>query len=217
MRGLIEKDLRLLLKRKQTFIVIVIVEILLGISGSGVFAIVYFTMLAGIMAAGTLSYDEFDNGLGFLFTLPIDRKMYIRENYLLSTMFCAVAWAISVVLYAVIGTISGQNIDFIGMLPGFFLILPGMATFSTIILPLQLKFGSEKGKIALFVISGCLALAIIFVKNTFLSTEESVSALVNGLEGITIGTVILGIVAICVLIVFITYSFSVRIMANKEL
>ena len=124
MRGLIEKDLRLLLKRKQTFIVIVIVEILLGISGSGVFAIVYFTMLAGIMAAGTLSYDEFDNGLGFLFTLPIDRKMYIREKYLLSTVFCAGAWAISVVLYAVIGTISGQNIDCIGMLPGFFLILP---------------------------------------------------------------------------------------------
>ena len=89
MRGLIEKDLRLMFKRKQILLVIVFVEIMLGISGSGNFAVVYFTLLGGIIAAGTLSYDEFDNGLEFLFTLPIDRKTYIRGKYVLCAAFCA--------------------------------------------------------------------------------------------------------------------------------
>ena len=62
MSGLLEKDMRLLFKRKQIFAIIIVVELFLGMSGSGTFAVVYFTMLAGIIAAGTLSYDEFDNG-----------------------------------------------------------------------------------------------------------------------------------------------------------
>ncbi|MBQ3796984.1 MAG: ABC-2 transporter permease [Butyrivibrio sp.] len=217
MRGLIEKDLRLLFKRKQIFAVIIFVEIMLGISGSGNFAVVYFTMLAGIIAAGTLSYDEFDNGLEFLFTLPIDRKTYIRGKYVLCAAFCAVAWLISIGLYAITEMISGHNADIIAELPLLFIILPSMSMMSTVILPLQLKFGSEKGKVALFVICGCLAAAIVLIKNMFFDTEEAMLSLVYGLQGISMGAVILGFTAVCILVVLITYSLSVKIMQNKEL
>ncbi len=217
MRGLIEKDIRLLFKRKQIIIVFILVEIFLGISGSGTFAVIYFTMLAGIFAAGTLSYDEFDNGLGFLFTLPIDRKTYIREKYVLCTACCAVAWIVSIALYVVCGVIGGQNIDLVASFPELLMILPSMVTLSTVILPLQLKFGSEKGKVALFVICGCLAAVFMFTKNMLFSTEENVIRMVNGLEGISMSVIILGIIVVCALVYFITYSCSVKIMSNKEL
>lgn len=40
------------------------------------------TMFGAMIAVGTLSYDETDNGLAFLMTLPVDRKTYVREKYL---------------------------------------------------------------------------------------------------------------------------------------
>lgn len=215
MRGLLEKDIRLLFKRKQMFIVIIIVELFLGMSGSGTFAVLYFTMLAGIIAAGTLSYDESDNGFGFLFTLPIDRKTYIREKYVLCIAACAVAWCISIVLYVVSGMAGGQNINFIAQLPEFVMIFPGMSMLATIILPLQLKYGSEKGKIALFAICGCLAAVIMFAKNLF--SEEAAIGFINALHGISMGNIIISITAVCAIVIFVTYSCSLRILSNKEM
>ena len=39
MRGLFEKDLRLTIQKKQTIVVFVVVALILGISGSGTFAL----------------------------------------------------------------------------------------------------------------------------------------------------------------------------------
>lgn len=90
---------------------------------------------------------------------------YIREKYVLCVAACAVAWCISIVLYIVSGITGGQNINFIAQFPEFVMIFPGMSMLATIIIPLQLKYGSEKGKIALFVICGCLAAVLVFAKN----------------------------------------------------
>ena len=84
MLGLIEKDLRLTLARKQTLIIFFIMALVMGLSMNGSFIIGYLTMLATIIAVGTISYDEFDNGFAFLMTLPFDRRTYVREKYLFS-------------------------------------------------------------------------------------------------------------------------------------
>ena len=41
------------------------------------------TIVTAIFAITTISYDEFDNGLAFLMTLPVTRKQYVAEKYLL--------------------------------------------------------------------------------------------------------------------------------------
>ena len=86
---------------------------------------------------------------------------------------------------------------------------------ATIILPLQLKYGSEKGKIALFVICGCLAAVLVFAKNLF--SEESAIGFINILHGIPMGAIMVGITALCAIVIFVTYSCSLRILSNKEL
>jgi hypothetical protein len=216
MLGLIEKDLRLTIQRKQTVAIFVVMALVLGISGSGTFAVAYLTILAGIVATGTLSYDEFDNGLEFLMTLPIDRKTYIREKYLFTTAACTIGWCISLVLYVVCENFRGTNVNLLEQLPVLFIILPGMVVVSTIILPLQLKFGTEKGRIVLFAVVGCLSVAIVAVKNMFVSTTDALS-FIDSMQGISVGTVIIVFLAICVLIGFISYFCSIRIMQKKEL
>lgn len=217
MRGLLEKDLRLTIQKKQTIVVFVVVALILGISGSGTFAVVYFTLLAGIMASGTLSYDEFDNGLEFLMTLPIDRKTYVREKFLFSTAASAAAWCISLVLFLVSEIARGGKVEVLEKLPVLFIVLPTMATFATIILPLQLKFGTEKGRVFLYVLFGGLALLFATVKNLFLPSSEGAMTVINNLQGMPMWSVMIVIIAFCVLVEFISYICSVRIMQNKEL
>ena len=217
MRGLIEKDLRLTIHRKQTVLVFVIVALFLAISGSGTFAVTYFTMLAGIVATGTLSYDEFDNGLEFLMTLPVDRKTYIREKYIFSLAASTIAWCISNAFYFGCEMVKGSMADAISQFPILLIVLPGMAVFATIIIPLQLKFGTEKGRIFLFVLFGCLAVGIVTVKNFLFPSAEDAYAFIGRLQGLSMGTVIFAIFIICALVGMISYLCSVKIMQNKQL
>ena len=83
MRGLLEKDIRLLMHSKQKFLCFIAIAIVLGVTQKNTFMLGYSTFLIAALLVSTLSYDELDHGFTFLFTLPIDRKMYVREKYLL--------------------------------------------------------------------------------------------------------------------------------------
>ena len=67
MKGLVIKDLRLAIQRRQTLLIYLILSVIMGMSLDAGFVIAYMTMLMGIIASGTISYDEYDNGFPFLF------------------------------------------------------------------------------------------------------------------------------------------------------
>ena len=76
MKGLFVKDIELMKQQKQFFIMVVVMGVILNLAGSVSvsFAAGYFTIVTAIFAITTISYDEFDNGLAFLMTLPVTRK-----------------------------------------------------------------------------------------------------------------------------------------------
>ena len=81
MKGLFVKDIELMKQQKQFFILVVVMEVILNLAGSGSvsFATGYFTIVTAIFAITTISYDEFDNGLAFLMTLPVTRNSMWRK------------------------------------------------------------------------------------------------------------------------------------------
>ena len=99
MKGLFVKDIELMKQQKQFFILVVVMEVILNLAGSGSvsFATGYFTIVTAIFAITTISYDEFDNGLAFLMTLPVTRKQYVVEKYLLGAGLTAAAWGIATI------------------------------------------------------------------------------------------------------------------------
>ena len=99
MKGLFVKDIELMKQQKQFFILVVVMGVILNLAGSGSvsFATGYFTIVTAIFAITTISYDEFDNGLAFLMTLPVTRKQYVAEKYLLGAGLTAVAWGIATI------------------------------------------------------------------------------------------------------------------------
>lgn len=51
-------------------------------------AVPYVTMMFSIFSLTTISYDEFDNGMSFLFTLPVNRVKYVVEKYIFGILVC---------------------------------------------------------------------------------------------------------------------------------
>ena len=61
MKGLLEKDLRLMLSRKQSILIFIVASLFVAFTMEGSFVVSYLTMLFTVIAISTLSYDEYDN------------------------------------------------------------------------------------------------------------------------------------------------------------
>ncbi|WP_022761282.1 MULTISPECIES: ABC-2 transporter permease [unclassified Butyrivibrio] len=215
MRGLIEKDLRLTLVRKQTLIIFLVMAVVMGLSNNGAFLIAYLTMLALIVGTGSISYDEYDNGFPFLMTLPFDRKTYVREKYVFSLIAAVAAWCFGALVFAVMDMVrnNGAGLSDIPMMTA---VIPSMYLATAIIVPLQLKFGAEKSRIALFVIFGIVAVLAIGSSSFLADSVNPFVSVINILHDLPGAVTILILVAVCVIVTTISYLCSVRIMENKE-
>ena len=216
MQGLIEKDLRLTLVRKQNLLIFFVMALIMSVSMDGSFIISYLTVLATIVAIGTISYDEFDNGFAFLMTLPFDRKTYVREKYLFSLIMAVVAWCIGTVLYFIGNVIRQKVISPADELPMLIALIPVLFLSAAFMIPLQLKYGSEKSKTVLFVIFGFFMILIVGAQTVFKNLGNPFKTLSDTLDGLSPFVILTALTAICALITFICYLWTVRIMENKE-
>ncbi len=216
MRGLIEKDLRFTLNRKQTLLIFFVMAIIMAASMNGTFLISYLTMLGSIVAVGTLSYDEADNGYLFLLTLPFSRKTYIREKYLFTLLLSVVSWLFGAILYFAGGFLRHEEIAFPGDLPMLMAVIPTMYMAVTILIPLQLKYGVEKSRMVMFLLFGVIALAVVGGQTLFEGKTAPLQNVATLLDSLPSASVLLLLTAVSALIAFISYSFSIRIMEKKE-
>ena len=80
MKGLLIKDFKLMKNQKNFFfIMIFIAAAMLFAEFESTFVVSYFTMIASMFVLSTISYDEYDNGYAFLFSMPFSRTSYVKE------------------------------------------------------------------------------------------------------------------------------------------
>lgn len=216
MTGLLEKDFRLTLSRKQTLLIFLIMALFMGISMDGSFIIGYLTMLATIVAVGTISYDEYDNGFAFLMTLPFDRKTYVIEKYLFCLIMAAGAWCVGVLMDGIGKLIQHKALTLSSEFPMLLALIPVLYLTVAVMIPLQLKYGSEKSRIALYIIFGFVAVLIVGAENILNSSSDLFSGLAKTLENISPTVVLLSLTAVCALAACASCLWSIRIMEKKE-
>lgn len=211
MRGLLQKDLCLLLQRTQAMVIMIAVGILMGFSTDGSFVIGYLAILSVMMTVSTISYDEYDNGYPFLMSLPITKAIYVQEKYVFCMAGSLVGWVISIVIFMFCMLFQGDAIT-TADLTETLAFIPVLGMITALILPFQLKYGAEKGRIAIFAIGGGAWALGYFVLN-FLP------------EGIQMPTFLLEMSDTAAMMMFAVFSFgvlavsylaSVRIMEKKE-
>lgn len=216
MRGLIEKDLRLTLSRRQTLLIFFGMALIMGLSMDGSFLVGYLTMLGSIIAVGTISYDEFDNGFAFLMTLPFERKTYVAEKYLFSLFMDAAAWCAGVLIYCMGNLVRRSGTDLAGELPMLFSLVPVLFLSVSVFIPLLLRYGSEKSRVALFLVFGIMALAVFGARQVLSGREQMLEGFDRTLDSLPKALILLILTAVCGLLSFISYLCSVRIMEKKE-
>lgn len=87
MKGLLIKDIKLMKNQKNFFFIMLFVAVaMLFAEFDSSFVVSYFTMIASMFVLSTISYDEYDNGYAFLFTMPFARKAYVKEKYMFSIL-----------------------------------------------------------------------------------------------------------------------------------
>ena len=92
MRGLFEKDIRIIKNQKKMMLIFAGMGVLLLLSGVEIsFILPYMASVMTSVAISTISYDSMDNGNSFLFTLPVRRKDYATEKYFFVCGFGAVS------------------------------------------------------------------------------------------------------------------------------
>ena len=146
MKGLLVKDFKLILLQKNFFLLIL--GIIIGMilfSDNITFPLAFLCFIISLFTVSTISYDDFDNGNAFLFTLPITRKTYVVEKYCLGLLFGGGAWMLAIILGIMVIVVKG-GIAVIDLLMIAWLLLPSIIVIQAIMLPFQLKFGGEKAR-----------------------------------------------------------------------
>lgn len=214
MAGLIEKDIRLLWCNKLSAIFFVVFAGMFGALVKGAFILGYLPFAMCLLMMNTIAYDEMDKGYQFLLTFPIDRKMYVREKYVLTLGIGVFSWGVAMVIYFVTKMIQGERLDMSMELPVTLIFLPVIVLFILYMLPLQMKFGVEKTRIVVAGTCGVSGACILGVtKFIGLDTINDWMESLNQMSG----WVLLGIVvAVVVLLIAVSYRISIGIMKRKE-
>ena len=100
----------------------------------------------------TFSYDEFNKWDAYAVTLPNGRKNVVKSKYVASLILTIVTIILTIILNSLVGLIN-NNLEFDKFISTIMGCVFGVILIQSIMYPFIFKYGMEKGRIGLFVIS----------------------------------------------------------------
>lgn len=216
MKALFIQDIRYMLTQKSFLFLIVFIGIVLSLTQNDnyIFVIGYLGFMGMITGMMSVTMDDQSNGLTFLFSLPIDRRVYVREKYifivLMGVSFSIFATALCL-LFRVFAEYKAPLNEILATALGTLFV---MLLFVCFMLPLQLKFGAERARLASFIAIG-LFFAAVIVAGLVVNFADALPFIQAFLS---LSPVALTGIAVAFLIVClrISYSASLRVILHRE-
>ena len=222
MKALLMKDLRTLKNERRLWVSIIGVSVLFGVLFQNWYFMMGNIMFGLSMIARTMyQYDVADQGIVYLMTLPITRKEYVKEKYLLSLMSICIGGILSMILTKIGMLFTPDQADSNQEIFSAFLgILAVALVLQAIIFPVELKYDVSKSRIIiLLLVMGIIILFTAFDMLIGAILVAFITIFVDAFGGIFIqhflGTVLLSAVVVG-MIYFSSYRKSVKIMGQKE-
>lgn len=145
----------------------------------------YNALICSFLLVSTFSYDAFENGYAYLFTLPVSRRDYIYEKYMFGFLLTTVPFLlVSAVCWAAL-VIRDSGIHFGVYCLSVSTALPMAYLMLALEIPLQIKFGQEKSRIVSMLLIGGMSAAMGLIG--FLSESVGVAEVLSGIAGFGIG------------------------------
>ena len=216
-KGLLIKDFRLVFSQMKLFFVIMAVwGVFMAVNIEEFFFVpAYTAVFCSFISLSTYSYDEFENGTAYLFTLPIQRRDYVRAKYLLGILFMMIPTIVITSAACVAGmVIKGEAAvwDYFAatvISVGIALVLIAVEN------PLYIRFGQEKSrifKLVSFVIIGGGLGAV----GSLVGESAYGMSVISSISGLDSWMLMLLMVAVSVVLVSVSYCISCALMEKKE-
>lgn len=216
MKGLFIKDLRYMLLQKSFFGLILVIGFALSLvmGDSYYFILGYLTFMGTILGIITSSMDDQANGMTFLFTLPISRKQYVTEKYLFSLLMMLLSCVISLVAVFLTRWIKHYDTPFSDIIFSALGCFACLLFFLSLMLPLTLKFGEERARLAYFITLGVFVVAMIPIVTLVNLLNATFTVPFISSIGVPVLATAGGLVVVLCLI--ISYRVSLRIIIHRD-
>lgn len=151
MVGLIKKDLLMIKSNLKMVLIMIVVFFIMSLQGE--FDISFVPPFIVVMLfMSTFSYDEFNKWDAYAVTLPNGRKNVVKSKYVASLILTIVTIILTIILNSLVGLIN-NNLEFDKFISTIMGCVFGVILIQSIMYPFIFKYGMEKGRIGLFVIS----------------------------------------------------------------
>lgn len=217
MKGLLIKDFRFMIQRKRFFLMLLLLAVTMSFYAEGTGMISYLVLISVLFSVSTLSYDEYDNCYTFLMTLPIMKKTYVQEKYLLGWVMGILAWAVGCIIFAVMGLIRPAETSLLEVCFSSILFVPAGVLINDITFPFQLKYGMERGRLAMFVTMGLLFGLVLALQKIITISAEGLPQTILNLLSQNAAVIMILAFALVLAATYLSYRISVGIMKKKEL
>lgn len=218
-KGLITKDILQLKTYKRTLIIFIVIFTLTSISGEGGIGKMLAIMLTlgfGMFNMASFNYDELNKADRYILTLPLTKKQVVLSKYILVICSTIIGSIIGITLGVILTFAINKQVPNIEELisVGLGSVL-GIGLIEAIQIPCVYKWGAEKGRIQMVIVTALVALlagGIIFIgekANIQLPTNNILNILNTFLPLIFIGLIII--------IYYISYKVAYKIYDKKEI
>ncbi len=179
MKGLIRKDLYMLWRYGRTLLLISVAFLVFSTlsDGDNFFFVVYPVLFGGILPVTLISYEERDGWNRNCDTMPVSRRTVVSERYLMTLGCFLLLYLLTLTVHGAVLIPGGKGalvLQMAALLPCFGLAAPA------VMLPVTLRWGVEKGRLAYYVILGVTLAAGIFLFDSISDMSTAVQA--PGLE-----------------------------------
>lgn len=219
MKGLLIKDFSYLKQNKFLYIFLIIFGFSFSLFyDNPSFVLGYYSVFSGILVLGTISYDDYNHGLSFILTLPVTKKQYIQEKYVLSYLLGIVLIFMATILAAISCFQAQKNFHFMNTeaILGCLFVLLFAFLLSSLLIPVQIKFGSHRGQYAMLVVFGSIALSCIIAYFLAKFLGFDLELLLDQLFSHKTSLLLIGFTLIVLLINWLSYKISLSILDKKE-
>lgn len=217
-KGLILKDLAQLKSYKKTLITFIIILFVYSVTQENLeslvdMIIVILTLGFGMFAVGSFSYDEYAKSDRYILTLPVTKRDVVFAKYLLIISSSLIGATLGITLGFII-MLFNNSIDgglLFSIASGSFF---GISLIECLQIPCIYKWGVEKGRIQIFIISFVLIglgalLMTVPIDFTKIFNFKNTDVLIKILPFI--------LLLLSLVFYYISYKISINIYNKKEL
>ena len=218
-RGLLEKDFRLFFRQgSNLFLVLAFIALFFVLTGKAgaTFIAVYIPSVMAVYSGNTISYDENGHGYSYLFSLPVNKKIYVREKYIFSFIMTVCGWGIGIICAGIVVLIKPGEFFDLEMLAMELITIFVFQAIAGIVIAIRLRFEGEKGRFVLpiavlIIFASCYIIGSFVMDN--LGLKESISYMIGEIGDFEIA---IALIVLSLIVWFASYKYSMRVMKKKE-